>query len=72
MSVSGACCWKSGLMWAWLSPAFTAVLLLGVSGVPMVEAAGKKKWGDNKEYINYVNNTNCLIPGQAAPKLKLN
>ena len=28
------------LMFSWLSPAFTAFLLLKVSGVPMVEAAG--------------------------------
>ena len=30
---------------AWLSPAFTLTLLLGVSGLPLVEAAGRKKWG---------------------------
>jgi steroid 5-alpha reductase family enzyme len=57
-------------MWAWVSPAFTAFLLLKVSGVPMVEAAGKKKWGDNPEYQNYMKHTNMLIPGSPAPPMK--
>jgi len=33
------------LKWSFFSPAFTAFLLLCVSGVPMVEKAGMKKWG---------------------------
>jgi hypothetical protein len=28
----------------------------------MVERAGKKKWGDNPEYIAYIENTSCVIP----------
>jgi len=35
------------LLFAWVSPAFTATLLLKVSGVPMVEKAGMKKWGND-------------------------
>jgi steroid 5-alpha reductase family enzyme len=35
------------LLAAWISPAFTALLLLKVSGVPMVERAGEKKWGND-------------------------
>lgn len=48
--VSAACCCQKMQICSWLSPAFTAFLLLKVSGVPMVEAAGKKKWGDNPDY----------------------
>jgi steroid 5-alpha reductase family enzyme len=47
---------------AWISPLFTAFLLLCVSGVPMVEKAGMKKWGENKQYLDYVNRTSCVIP----------
>jgi len=50
------------LYWAWASPAFTAVLLLKVSGVPMVEKAGMEKWGADPEYTHYVEHTSCIIP----------
>jgi len=50
------------LYWGWVSPAFTMVLLLKVSGVPMVEAAGKQKWGSDPEYVHYVTNTSCIVP----------
>lgn len=48
---------------SWLSPAFTALLLLKISGVPMVEKAGEKKWGSDPDYIQYMQNTPCIIPG---------
>jgi len=60
---------QNTLYWAWLSPFFTAFLLLKVSGVPMIEAAGKKKWGHLPEYQNYMANTNMLIPGRPAKKV---
>ena len=47
---------------AWLSPVFTAFLLLFVSGVTMVEHAGNEKWGHLPEYQHYMKNTSCLIP----------
>lgn len=55
--------------WAWLSPLITAVLLLKVSGVPMVEAAGMKKWGSDPAYLHYVKNTSCLVPWCPAGEL---
>lgn len=54
---------------AWLSPIFTAFLLLKLSGVPAIEASGKKKWGHLKEYTNYMENTNLLIPGRPAKRI---
>jgi steroid 5-alpha reductase family enzyme len=69
LSVSCTDSAKSVLMFSWISPIFTAYLLLFVSGVPMVEAAGKKKWGENPEYLHYMKNTNLLIPGFRAPKM---
>lgn len=47
---------------AWVSPAFTALLLLKVSGVPMVERAGEKKWGKDPAYRAYMDNTPCIVP----------
>lgn len=47
---------------AWISPAFTALLLLKGTGVPQVEAAGMKKWGQDPLYLHYVNNTSCVVP----------
>ena len=47
---------------AWISPLFTAFLLLKVSGVPMVERAGAKKWGDDKKYKLYMSGTSMVIP----------
>lgn len=44
------------------SPIFTMILLLGVSGIPMVESLGEKRWGHLKEYQDYNKNTNLLIP----------
>ena len=53
---------------AWVSPLFTALLLLKVSGVPMVEKAGAKKWGDDKAYNAYMSGTSMLIPWFPAKK----
>ena len=53
---------SSPLKWAWLSPAFTAFLLLCVSGVPLVEKAGMKKWGKDQKYLEYVQTTPLLLP----------
>jgi len=58
------------MLWAWLSPCFTILLLLKVSGIPMVERAGQKKWGNNPEYIHYMSNTSMLIPWKPAGKLQ--
>ena len=52
---------------SWLSPVFTSVLLLKVSGVPMVERAGQKKWGKDPQYVHYMTKTSCVIPGSPAP-----
>ena len=46
----------------WISPAFSTLLLLKVSGVPMVERAGEKKWGGEPEYQAYMANTPCVVP----------
>ncbi|MBU0459461.1 MAG: DUF1295 domain-containing protein [Nanoarchaeota archaeon] len=44
--------------WALISPIVITLLLLKVSGVPMLE----KKWKDNKEYQEYKKHTNAFFP----------
>lgn len=47
---------------ALISPVFVILLLTRISGIPMLQEAGKKRWGDEKEYLVYLNNTSLLIP----------
>ena len=44
-----------------ISPVFTYLLLVYVSGVRMLEARADKKWGDNEEYIRYKTDTPVLM-----------
>jgi len=61
-SVAGLATANGTLLFSWLSPLFTSVLLLKVSGVPMVVAAGEKKWGTDPAYRAYMANTSFLVP----------
>ena len=35
---------------------------LYVSGIPLLEAAALKKWGDNPDFKHYIDNTPVLLP----------
>ncbi len=51
--------------WQWvtiISPIFVAFLIIRISGVPKLEAHAKKKWGDEKEYQDYVASVPVVIP----------
>lgn len=53
----------SGLQWVTLiSPIFVILLLTKISGIPTLQRTAKKRWGDDKDYQNYVKNTSLLIP----------
>lgn len=45
-----------------ISPLFVYVLLSQVSGVPLLEARGKRRWGDDPAYREYVASTPTLVP----------
>ena len=45
-----------------ISPIFVALLLIKVSGVRLLEADGKDRWGSDPNYQYYVNNTPLLVP----------
>ena len=57
-----------GAWTAAISPFFVCVLLLYVSGIPMLQAASKKKWGKNAGYIEFLASTPTLIPFLRVPK----
>lgn len=46
-----------------LSPVFVGFLLIRVSGIPLLEIAAEKKWGDRGDYQNYKATTPRLFPG---------
>lgn len=53
----------SGWRWATLiSPFFVVLLLTRISGIPMLEARGKKRWGDDDAFQAYTRNTPVLVP----------
>lgn len=45
-----------------ISPVLLSYLLTRVSGIPLLEKAGMKKWGDQPDYQEYIKNTAKLIP----------
>ncbi|MCA9328965.1 DUF1295 domain-containing protein [Candidatus Saccharibacteria bacterium] len=45
-----------------VSPLTIATLLIGVSGIPILEKSADKRWGQNKKYQQYKRGTNVLIP----------
>jgi steroid 5-alpha reductase family enzyme len=47
---------------ALISPLYIIVLLLFVSGIPLLEKSADKKWGSNKDYIKYKQRVPLLIP----------
>ena len=51
--------------WRWatlISPVFVAVLLLKISGVPMLAAKADKTWGGQPDFEDYKKKTPVLIP----------
>lgn len=44
-----------------ISPLFITIILLFVTGVPILEKKSDQKWGDNKDYLNYKKRTNKII-----------
>ena len=45
-----------------LSPIFVALLLIKISGIPMLEARADEKWGGQVDYEKYKRQTSILIP----------
>lgn len=47
---------------ALISPLFVILLLTKISGLPALERRGKKRWGDEPDYQEYLKNVPILIP----------
>lgn len=45
-----------------LSPIFVTILLTKVSGIPLLQQQGEERWGDEKAYREYRENTSLLVP----------
>ncbi len=51
--------------WRWvalISPVFVTLLLTRISGLPMLERRGLKRWGDDPEYQAYLASVPVLVP----------
>jgi len=53
---------KMSHLCAWISPAFTYVLLLKISGVNLLKIKADKKWKGQPKYDHYTQNTPEIIP----------
>jgi len=50
---------------AWIGligPVFITLLLIFVSGIPMLEKSADKKWGEREDYRHYKKRVGVLIP----------
>jgi steroid 5-alpha reductase family enzyme len=45
-----------------ISPVFVAVLLIFVSGIPMLEKKANERWGGQADYVAYKRSTSVLVP----------
>lgn len=45
-----------------VGPLYIAILIIFVSGIPLLEKSADKRWGDNPEYREYKKRTSQLIP----------
>ena len=52
-----------GFYWFTLiGPVFITLLLLFVSGIPLLEKSSEERYGNNPNYLSYKKSTNMLIP----------
>jgi steroid 5-alpha reductase family enzyme len=59
--------------WRWvalISPVFVTFLLTRLSGIPILEARGKERWGNEEQYQNYLRDTPILLPRKPRDKIK--
>ncbi len=45
-----------------IGPLYIALLIIFVSGVPLLKKGAEKKWGDNPQYRKYKQRTSMIIP----------
>jgi steroid 5-alpha reductase family enzyme len=67
MCISGSSCFHGLDFLAWFSPVTTWILLLKISGVPLLEKKGEETWGKDPAYRWYMDNTPCIVPSLRRP-----
>ena len=60
--VVGVSVWTGPLWLTVLSPVFVAILLMKVSGVPLLEARADARFADDADYLSYKARTPVLLP----------
>ena len=45
-----------------ISPIYTIMTLVKLSGIPLLERAGMKRWGSDPQYLEYLQKTAALVP----------
>ena len=45
-----------------LSPIFVSILLIKISGIPILEKNNHERWGNDSVYLNYLKTTPVLVP----------
>lgn len=60
--ISASSVFRGNQYFAVLSPIFVHLLITRLSGIPLLEKAALKKWGNLPEYQEYLKNTPVLVP----------
>ena len=60
--VSASAGWSGGRHLLVLCPLFNYLLISRLSGVPLLEKAGLKRWGDDPRYKRYLGTVPELVP----------
>eukprot|EP00927_Polykrikos_kofoidii_P057740 TRINITY_DN51928_c0_g1_i1.p1 TRINITY_DN51928_c0_g1~~TRINITY_DN51928_c0_g1_i1.p1 ORF type:complete len:296 (+),score=25.31 TRINITY_DN51928_c0_g1_i1:76-963(+) len=67
LCITGSSCFQDFQWLAWLSPVITWILLMKVTGVPLLEEKGEQKWGHEPAYKWYMQNTPCIVSALRKP-----
>lgn len=62
ISAPGVFLFRGAELLYFIGPAFITLLLLFVSGVPLLEREADRKWGDRDDYREYKRRTSLLVP----------
>ena len=62
VSIPGLALFEGTEVLLFLGPVFITIMLLFVSGIPLLEKSWEKKWGKTKAYKEYKKHTPLLIP----------
>lgn len=60
--VAGSSVYSGAQFLSVLSPVAVALLITKLSGIPLLEKAGLRKWGDNPAYKRYIETVPVIIP----------